>query len=73
MKLFAGQLDVNGGKLAVFGEAPMDNLKVLENIVYTYPGLQYEKHLRLRHILGNYALLFPDFDLVFAGRRVQLY
>lgn len=73
MKLVAGQLEVNQGKLEVFGQNPMDNLKVLSNTVYTYHNMQYDKHLKLQRILRNYSLMFPDFDFDFATRLLSYF
>jgi ABC-2 type transport system ATP-binding protein len=66
MKLIAGLLDVDGGKLEVFGSKPMDNLDVLQNIVYTYHNMEYDRNLKLKAILGDYAVMFNDFDISFA-------
>ena len=66
MKMIAGQLDTNGGQLEVFGYNPMDNLEVLQNLVYTYHNMLYEKKLRLNAIVNNYAVMFRNFDSDFA-------
>ena len=73
MKLCAGQLEVSGGKLEVMGSAPMDNLDVLSNLVYTFHDMPYEKQLKLQTILSNYAVMFRDFDLEFAGKLLKYF
>jgi len=73
MKMIAGQLDVNSGNLEVFGEKPMDNLDVLQNLVYTYSDMLYEKNLRLKAILLNYAALFLNFDIDFAMKLLDYF
>jgi len=73
MKMIVGQLDVNSGLLEVFGGVPMDNLDVLENIVYTYHNMQYDKVLSLKAILENYDIMFRDFDLQFAMKLLDYF
>jgi len=73
MKMIVGQLDVNSGVLEVFGRVPMDNLDVLENIVYTFHNMQYDKALRLKTILENYEIMFRDFDLQFAMKLLDYF
>ncbi|MCL1873395.1 MAG: ABC transporter ATP-binding protein [Clostridiales bacterium] len=73
MKLCAGLLDLSGGKLEVFGRAPMDNLAVLSDLVYTCHNMSHEKQLRLQAILGNYAIIFKDFDREFAEKLLQYF
>lgn len=45
MKIFAGQLNISAGEVQVFSENPMDNLRVLQNLVYTYHNYRYSKGL----------------------------
>jgi len=73
MKLCAGLLNVTGGSLKVFGQAPMDNLEVLSNLVYSHPGLEYEPSLQLETILRNYARMFLDFDFEFASKLLRYF
>ena len=73
MKMIAGQLDVSGGVLEVFGEKPMDNLKVLQNLVYTYHNMEYDKNRKLKIILENYAIMFDDFDIEFAIKLLDYF
>lgn len=73
MKLCAGLLKDDGGELKVFGEEPMDNLSVLENIVYTYHDMDYYKPLKLKAILENYNTMFPMFDNDFALRLLKYF
>jgi len=73
MKLCAGQLDATEGHVNVFGNAPIDNLKTLSNVVYTFHGYAYPGRLKLQEILSNYALMFKDFDLVFAKKLLNYF
>ncbi len=73
MKLIAGQLDATGGELKVLSEAPIDNLKVLKNVVYTYHDYRYSKGLDLNTILLNYDSLFETFDKEFASKLLKYF
>ncbi len=64
MKILSGQLDKTSGTALVFGENPADNIRVLENLVYTYHNFSYQKDLTLKVILENYDIMFPAFDLI---------
>ena len=68
MKIVAGILDKSQGEIQVFGEAPMDNIQVLNRLVYTYHNVAYEQSLRLDTILYAYKTMFPAFDAAFAER-----
>jgi ABC-2 type transport system ATP-binding protein len=48
MRILAGKLDKTGGEALVFGEPPMDNLSVLNRLVYTYHNVQYDPNLNLK-------------------------
>ena len=73
MKLCAGLTQVSGGRLEVFGETPMDNIAVLDRLVYIHSGIVYEDQLKLRAILKNYAAMFTRFDLAFAQRLLDYF
>lgn len=73
LKLCAGLLEKTGGTIEVFGYNPMDNLRVLSNLVYTYHDLQYEKSLKLQNIFQNYSVMFPSFDMGFAGKLLKYF
>jgi len=46
LKILAGILDKTDGEVQVFGEEPMDNLAVLNRLVYTYHNVQYDSKIR---------------------------
>jgi len=73
MKLCAGLLDKTSGKFEVFGNDPMDELQTLSNLVYTYHDMKYEKPLKLKAILSNYDVMFPNFDLAFATKLLRYF
>lgn len=73
MKLIAGLLDKTHGSLEVFGEEPMDNLKVLEKIVYTYHDLTLPPDQPLKSLLNSYEAMYPNFDRIFAEKLMNLF
>jgi len=73
MKLCAGLLEKTSGGLLVFGESPADNLRVLSNLVYTCPDLQYKKNLRLDDIVRDYTIMYAAFDPDFAYKLLKFF
>lgn len=73
MKLIAGLLDKTSGSLEVFGEEPMDNLNVLERIVFTYHDLTLPPDQPLKSLLNSYEVMYPNFDRVFAEKLMNLF
>jgi len=66
MKICAGLLEKTEGELNVLGETPIDNLKVLEDVVYTYHDIPHDGRLSLSKITQYYKLMYPNFDSEFA-------
>lgn len=73
MRILAGKLDKTGGDVFVFGEQPMDNLAVLNKIVYTYHNVQYDPNLNLQTILFGYDAMFSKFDAPFANKMMRYF
>ena len=73
LKLCAGLLDVTSGSLLVFGAKPMDNLSVLQDVIYSYHNIIYYKSLKLRTIMDSYAAMFSSFDLEFARKLLRYF
>ena len=73
LKILAGILDKTSGEAAVFGGQPMDNLPVLNRLVYAYHNMVYQTNLKLRDILFAYKTMFPNFDPVFADKLMKYF
>ncbi len=71
MKLCAGLLEKTEGTLSVLGEEPMDNLKVLEEVIYCYPNTPYEEKLTLAKIMEFYKIMYPKFDEEFSSKLLE--
>lgn len=73
MKLIAGLLDKTSGSIKVLSEEPMDNLNILERIVYTYHDLNLPPEQSLKNLLSSYELMYTNFDRVFAEKLMKLF
>lgn len=73
MKILAGLLDKTSGESLVFGQPPMDNLPVLNKLVYSYHDIIYDPKLNLGIILSAYKTMFAGFDTEFAGRLMKYF
>lgn len=73
MKILAGILDKSSGEVRVFSEEPMDNLLVLNNLVYTYHNMAYNNTLKLQTILYAYKTMFTNFDIGFAEKLMKYF
>lgn len=73
LKILAGILDMTNGSVQVFGEQPMDNLSVLDKLVYTYHNVIYDANLNLQRILFAYKTMFVNFDLQFAEKLMKYF
>ena len=62
MKILAGQLGKTSGEALVFGECPMDNLPILNKIIYASHDMEHNPELKLKTILGTFKIMFPNFD-----------
>jgi len=73
MRILAGQLDITSGAASVFNENPMDNIGVLQHLIYSYHNFEYQKNINLRSILEAYHTLFPNFDIIFANKLMKYF
>lgn len=73
MKILAGLLDKTSGDAQVFGEQPMDNLPVLNKIVYTCHDMAYEPRMSLKALLAAYEIMFTHFDPDFAEKLMKYF
>jgi len=78
MKILAGLLDKTSGEALVFGEYPMDNLPILQKLVYTYHNIGYDslgfgESVKLDVLLFSYKTIFPSFDSEFASKLLKYF
>ena len=73
LKIIAGILDKTSGEAKVFGGHPMDNLAVLNRLVYTYHNMAYDPNWNLKIILYSYKTMFTNFDSDFADKLMRYF
>ncbi len=73
LRLCAGQLEKTSGKINVFGEEPMNNLSVLEKLIYSTSNYQFGKTTRILTILRNFYYMFQQFDIEFAKKLLDYF
>lgn len=73
MKLCAGLLEPTLGSIRVFGEAPADNLKILSDVIYSYPDMPHRGDNTLKQIIMNYGMFYPGFDSEFAYKLMEYF
>lgn len=73
MKLCAGLLNKNHGQLNVLNGEPMNNLEVIERLVYTYHNVEYAKDLKLKEIISAFKLMYTNFDENFSLKLLKYF
>lgn len=68
-----GNENLTGGKLNIMGGNPAKDMNVRENIVYSAPALPVAKEERIRDVLKYYKISYPNFDLEFAKKLLEVY
>ncbi|TYP75457.1 ABC transporter ATP-binding protein [Paenibacillus methanolicus] len=68
MHMLTAQSFPTSGEIAVFGEAPYENDKVLSRICFIKESQKYPDHYRVCDVLRASALFFPNWDADFAER-----
>ena len=73
LKLLAGLTPKSSGNLEVWGQAPLNNLEILSQLIYSYHDVRYSGGLHLKTILSDYQTMFPSFDLEFARGLLEYF
>jgi len=73
MKILAGRLNKTDGEALVFGQAPMDNIEVLNKLIYSYHNIPYEPSWKLKKIIKAYQTMFLNFDKQFADKLMNYF
>ena len=71
LKTIAGLLVPSEGSVQLWGKAPINNLTILQQLIYSHNQVPYSRGLKLRHILQDYLALYPRFDDGFAVRLLD--
>jgi len=62
MDILSGQILANSGEILVDGEKPFDNQKLTESICLIKEGDNFNKDLKVKHVLKIYSLFYPNWD-----------
>ncbi|MGV8969753.1 MAG: ABC transporter ATP-binding protein [Microbacteriaceae bacterium] len=70
MQLLTGQQFASSGSIAVFGENPLENSRILERICFIKESQRYPDNFTAGHALRSASWFFANWDEDFAGRLV---
>lgn len=70
MQLISGQDFATAGTITVFGESPVENASVLQNVSFIKESQKYPDDFKVKHVLTSAPWFFRNWDAEFAGRLV---
>jgi len=73
LKLCAGLLQPNIGEIEVFSQNPVNNLTVLQDVIYSYINVPHKSNLTLGQIIEDFHTFYPHFDSDFAYRLLEAF
>jgi len=71
MHLLTGQDFVTSGSIRVFGENPVENARVLQQVCFIKESQKYPDDFLVRHVLRSAPWFFPNWDAGFAADLVE--
>lgn len=71
MQLLTGQDFVSAGSISVFGQSPVENASVLQNICFIKESQKYPEDFKVKHVLKSAPWFFQNWDADFAGQLVE--
>ena len=71
MQLLTGQQFATSGTVQVFGESPVENARVLQQICFIKESQKYPDSFRGEHVLASAPWFFANWDAAFADRLVE--
>ncbi|WP_193790111.1 ABC transporter ATP-binding protein [Paenibacillus beijingensis] len=71
MHIITAQLFASEGKVKVFGEAPYENNRVLEQICFIKESQKYPDTFRIVDVLAMAETFFPNWDREYAGALLE--
>lgn len=70
MQLLTGQDFATSGTIRVFGETPVENAGVLQNVCFIKESQKYPDDFKVKHVLRSAPWFFRNWDAAFAERLV---
>jgi ABC-2 type transport system ATP-binding protein len=71
MQLLTGQEFATTGSIRVFGESPVENASVLQNISFVKESQRYPEDFKPRHVFASAPWFFANWDAEFADRLIE--
>ncbi len=71
MQLLTGQDFASEGSVRVFGETPVENAKVLQNICFIKESQKYPDDFYVKHVFRSAPWFFENWDQEFAERLIE--
>lgn len=71
MSLLTGQEFATRGEIEVFGQSPVENARVAEQLCFIKESQKYPDDFRVKHVLRTAPWFFPNWDQDFADRLVK--
>ncbi len=73
MRIMAGRLEPTSGDIKVFGKNPIDNINVLERMIYTSHNMTSFPSGKIKNIVEIFNIMFPKFDKKFANGLLEYF
>jgi len=71
MQLLTGQEFASNGSIRVFGESPVENATVLQNIAFIKESQRYPDDFRAKHVFASAPWFFANWDAAFAEQLIE--
>lgn len=71
MQLLTGQDFATSGSIRVFGESPVENARVLQNVCFIKESQKYPDDFRVKHVMKSAPWFFQNWDAEFADQLVD--
>ncbi|MFC5928379.1 ABC transporter ATP-binding protein [Cryobacterium melibiosiphilum] len=71
MQLLTGQQFATSGTVQVFGESPVENARVLQQVCFIKESQKYPDSFRADHVLASAPWFFANWDAAFADRLIE--
>jgi ABC-2 type transport system ATP-binding protein len=73
MDILAGNILATEGEILINGEKPFDNRKLSESICLIKEGNNFNKELKIKHVLKIYSYFYPAWDQELSERLMKVY
>ncbi len=71
MQLLTGQDFATGGSITVFGQSPVENASVLQDVCFIKESQKYPDDFKVKHVLKSAPWFFRNWDADFAEQLVD--